>query len=106
MGPSGSGKTSLLSVLGLLDSDWQGEYRFDQQALHTMKDTQRKAFARVHLAFVFHHYPLLDDLTVAEDLDLPLSYRDIPASERTVRVADRMTRCGRCAQNARKISTA
>jgi len=94
MGPSGSGKTSLLSVLGLLDSDWQGEYVFDGQCVHAMKEKQRKAFSREHMAFVFQHYHLLDDLSVAENLDLPLSYRDIPASERKARVADLLDRFG------------
>lgn len=94
MGPSGSGKTSLLSALGLLDSDWQGEYRFDGQAVHAMKEKQRKAFARDHIAFVFQHYHLLDDLTVAENLDLPLSYRDVPGAERKSRVADMLDRFG------------
>ena len=94
MGPSGSGKTSLLSALGLLDADWQGEYRFDGQAVHAMKEKQRKTFARDHIAFVFQHYHLLDDLTVAENLDLPLSYRDVPGAERKSRVADMLDRFG------------
>lgn len=98
MGPSGSGKTSLLSVLGLLDSDWQGEYRFDEQMLHSMKEKQRKGFAREHMAFVFQHYHLLDDLSVAENIELPLSYRDIPASERKARVADLLDRFGMVAK--------
>src|SRR3546814_20996116 len=63
-----------------------------------MKDKQRKAFEREHLAFVFQHYRLLDDLTVAENLDLPLSYRDIPASERKARVADLLDRFGMVAK--------
>ncbi len=92
MGPSGSGKSSLLSVLGLLDSDWQGEYRFAGQAVHAMKERERKSFARDHVGFVFQHYHLLDDLTVAENLDLPLSYRDVPSSERRSRVADILDR--------------
>src|SRR3546814_751885 len=83
-------------------SDWSSDVcssdLFDQQALHTMKDKQRKAFAREHLAFVFQHYHLLDDLTVAENLDLPLSYRDIPASERKARVADLLDRFGMVAK--------
>lgn len=92
MGPSGSGKSSLLSVLGLLDSDWQGEYRFEGSAVHAMKERERKAFARDQVGFVFQHYHLLDDLTVAENLDLPLSYRDVPSSERRSRVADALDR--------------
>ncbi|HBK56672.1 MAG TPA: phosphonate ABC transporter ATP-binding protein [Xanthomonadales bacterium] len=94
MGPSGSGKTSLLSVLGLLDADWQGEYHFDGQPVHAMKDRQRKAFAREHIALVFQHYHLLDDLTVAENIELPLSYRDVPGSQRKARVADLLDRFG------------
>lgn len=92
MGPSGSGKSSLLAVLGLLDSDWQGEYRFEGKAIHAMKERERKSFARDHVGFVFQHYHLLDDLTVAENLDLPLSYRDVPSGERRSRVADMLDR--------------
>ncbi len=92
MGPSGSGKSSLLAVLGLLDSDWQGEYRFEGHAIHAMKERERKTFARDHVGFVFQHYHLLDDLTVAENLDLPLSYRDVPGGERRSRVADMLDR--------------
>jgi putative ABC transport system ATP-binding protein len=94
MGPSGSGKTSLLSVLGLLDSDWQGEYRFDGTALHALKERERKAFARDHVGFVFQHYHLLDDLTVAENLELPLDYRDLPRAERRIRVDAVLERFG------------
>jgi putative ABC transport system ATP-binding protein len=94
MGPSGSGKTSLLSVLGLLDSDWSGEYRFDGTPLHALKERDRKAFARDHVGFVFQHYHLLDDLTVAENLDLPLEYRDLPKPQRRQRVDAVLERFG------------
>lgn len=94
MGPSGSGKTSLLSVLGLLDSDWQGSYRFEGADLGAMKERDRKAFARDHIGFVFQHYHLLDDLTVAENLDLPLSYRNVRGPERQARVAELLDRFG------------
>lgn len=86
MGPSGSGKTSLLSVLGLLDADWQGEYRFEGSALHAMKEAARKAFARDRIGFVFQHYHLLDDLSVAENIELPLDYRGVARAERRARV--------------------
>ena len=86
MGPSGSGKSSLLSVLGLLDADWRGNYVFKGQALHSLKERDRKAFAREHIGFVFQHYHLLDDLTVQENLELPLEYRGIGKSERRDRV--------------------
>ena len=86
MGPSGSGKSSLLSVLGLLDADWRGNYVFKGQALHSLKERDRKAFAREHIGFVFQHYHLLDDLTVQENLELPLEYRGVAKSERRDRV--------------------
>ena len=92
VGPSGSGKSSLLSVLGLLDADWTGEYRFDGHDLHAMKPRQRADFARAHIGFVFQQYHLIDDLTVRENLELPLDYRDIPRSERASRVADMLDR--------------
>ena len=86
MGPSGSGKSSLLSVLGLLDADWRGNYVFKGQPLHSLKERDRKAFAREHIGFVFQHYHLLDDLTVQENLELPLEYRGVGKSERRDRV--------------------
>lgn len=86
MGPSGSGKSSLLSVLGLLDADWKGQYHFDGQALHAMKERERKNFARDHIGFVFQHYHLLDDLSVQENLELPLEYRGVGRNERRERV--------------------
>jgi putative ABC transport system ATP-binding protein len=94
MGPSGSGKSSLLGVLGLLDADWQGEYLFGGRALHALKERDRKAFARDHVGFVFQHYHLLDDLTVAENLDLPLEYRDLPKPQRRQRVDAVLERFG------------
>ncbi len=94
MGPSGSGKTSLLSVLGLLDGDWQGEYRFEGVALHAMKEAARKDFARERIGFVFQHYHLLDDLSVAENIELPLDYRGVPRAERRARVDAVLERFG------------
>lgn len=98
MGPSGSGKTSLLSVLGLMDSDWSGSYRFAGTDLQTLKERARKDFAREHIGFVFQHYHLLDDLTVAENLELPLSYRNVRGSERQARVAELLDRFGMAAR--------
>jgi ABC-type lipoprotein export system ATPase subunit len=92
MGPSGSGKTSLLNVLGLMDSDWQGEYTFGDQAVHKLNLKQRRALQREQVGFIFQHYHLIDDLTVQENLDLPLSYRDVKAGERKARVADILDR--------------
>jgi ABC-type lipoprotein export system ATPase subunit len=92
MGPSGSGKSSLLNVLGLMDAEWQGQFRFGEQAVHTLNVKQRQALQREKVGFIFQQYHLIDDLTVAENLDLPLSYRDIAASERKARVADILDR--------------
>jgi putative ABC transport system ATP-binding protein len=92
MGPSGSGKTSLLNLLGLMDSDWQGEYTFGDQAVHKLAQKQRQALQRERVGFIFQHYHLIDDLTVHENLDLPLSYRDVKSDERKARVADILDR--------------
>jgi ABC-type lipoprotein export system ATPase subunit len=91
-GPSGSGKTSLLNVLGMMDHDWTGEFTFDGQKVQGMNAKQRQAFARDKVGFIFQHYHLIDDLTVAENLDLPLQYRDVPAKERAARVGDVLDR--------------
>ena len=92
MGPSGSGKTSLLNVLGLMDGDWQGEYRLGDEAVHTLALKARQALQREQVGFIFQHYHLIDDLTVHENLDLPLSYRDVKSDERKARVADILDR--------------
>ena len=92
MGPSGSGKTSLLNILGLMDSDWQGEYWFGDRAVHKLNQKQRQALQREEVGFIFQHYHLIDDLSVQENLDLPLSYRDVKADERKARVADILDR--------------
>ena len=91
-GPSGSGKTSLLNVLGMMDGDWQGEYWLGEQAVHKLNLKQRQALQRAEVGFIFQHYHLIDDLSVAENLDLPLSYRDVKADERKARVGDILDR--------------
>jgi putative ABC transport system ATP-binding protein len=92
MGPSGAGKTTLLSVLGLLDANWSGEYRFLDQDVHRLSPKQRAALSRNHIGFVFQRYHLLDDLTVSENLDLPLSYQNVPTSRRRSMVCDVLDR--------------
>src|SRR5437773_7714873 len=94
MGPSGAGKSTLLAVLGMLDGDWTGEYRFLDHAVHQMKPKDRIALNKQHIGFVFQQYHLLEDLTVAENLDIPLSYRNIKKSERESIVADTLDRFG------------
>ncbi len=94
MGPSGAGKSTLLSILGLYDSAWQGEYFLLQRAVHALKPKERSELNKRNIGFVFQQYHLLDDLTVAENLDIPLSYRDVKKSERQARVADTLDRFG------------
>jgi putative ABC transport system ATP-binding protein len=92
MGPSGAGKSTLLSILGMLDADFRGEYWLREDGVHQLKPKARSALARRSVGFVFQQYHLLDDLTVAENLDVPLSYRDVPRHERTALVADTLDR--------------
>jgi putative ABC transport system ATP-binding protein len=94
MGPSGAGKSTLLSILGLYDHAWTGEYLLDGQAVHSMTPKERSVLNKRNVGFVFQQFHLLDDLTVAENLDLPLSYRDIKKSERQAMVADTLDHFG------------
>src|SRR5271163_2955031 len=88
MGPSGAGKSSLLNALALLDDQWLGEYWFREEAVHAMGRKQRAALAKQNVGMVFQSYHLLDDLTVQENIDLPLSYKNISRKEREALVAD------------------
>src|SRR5947208_5262775 len=92
MGPSGAGKSSLLNVLAFLDDQWSGEYWFRETATHTMKRKERAELAKKNIGMVFQSYHLLDDLTVLENIDLPLSYKDIPGKQRKGMVADTLDR--------------
>jgi len=92
MGPSGAGKSSLLSILAMLDDQWKGEFLFNDLAVHAMNRKQRADLARRQIGMVFQSYHLLDDLTVAENIDLPLSYKDISRSDRQALVADTLDR--------------
>jgi putative ABC transport system ATP-binding protein len=92
MGPSGAGKSTLLAILGMLDGDWSGEYYFLDHAVHKMNVKQRAELNKKYVGFVFQQFHLLDDLTVAENLDIPLSYRNIKPAERQAIVADALNR--------------
>ena len=92
MGPSGAGKSTLLSILGMLDHEFTGEYHFRGQPVHALGAAQRRALAREQIGFVFQQYHLLDELTVAENLAVPLDYRGVPKGERAARVADVLDR--------------
>src|SRR5881227_1090543 len=91
---SGAGKSTLMSILGMLDSSWTGEFYLLGQAVHAMPQKQRVALNKQHIGFVFQQYHLIDDLTVAENLDMPLSYRNYKKSEREAMVADVLDKFG------------
>lgn len=92
MGPSGAGKTTLLSIIGMLDDGWAGEYSFIDQQVHKLDRKKRADLNRRYIGFVFQSYHLLDNLTVQENIDVPLSYRDIARAQRTSMVADILDR--------------
>jgi putative ABC transport system ATP-binding protein len=92
MGPSGAGKSSLLHVLGMHDHAWSGEYFFEDAAVHNLKPKERATLRNEKIGFVFQQYHLLDDLTVYENLDIPLSYRHMSKSDRAAKVADTLDR--------------
>jgi ABC-type lipoprotein export system ATPase subunit len=92
MGPSGAGKSTLLSILGMLDHNWTGEYDLYGEAIHRLKPKQRIEVNKKYIGFVFQSYHLLDDLTVYENLEVPLSYRNIRSGERAAIVCDTLDR--------------
>lgn len=92
MGPSGAGKSTLMGIIGMLDGAWKGDYRLLEHEVHKMDNRKRVELHKKYIGFVFQQYHLLDDLTVAENLDLPLSYRDIKKAEREGMVADVLDR--------------
>jgi putative ABC transport system ATP-binding protein len=92
MGPSGAGKSTLMGIIGMLDGAWKGEYYLLDNAVHKLDNRRRVELHKKYIGFVFQQYHLLDSLTVAENLDLPLSYRDIKKSERDSMVADVLDR--------------
>jgi len=92
MGPSGAGKSTLLNILGMFDAQWGGEYHLAGQPVHRLKPKERMELSKRHVGFVFQQYHLLDDLTVYENLEVPLSYRDVKRSERAALVADVLDR--------------
>ena len=92
MGPSGAGKSTLMAIIGMLDGAWKGEYYLFGNAVHKLDNRKRVELHKQYIGFVFQQYHLLDNLTVAENLDLPLSYRDMRKSERQGLVADALDR--------------
>ena len=92
MGPSGAGKSTLLHILGMHDQSWSGEYYFDDVAVHKLDGKKRAALRNQNIGFVFQSYHLLDDQTVFENLELPLSYRDVSRKDRQSIVCDTLDR--------------
>jgi putative ABC transport system ATP-binding protein len=92
MGPSGAGKSTLLAILGMLDSAWSGEYHFLDEPVHKLKIQQRNELHKKYVGFVFQSYHLIDNLTVFENLEIPLSYHNVPRAERVGRVCDILDR--------------
>jgi putative ABC transport system ATP-binding protein len=92
MGPSGSGKSTLLNVIGMLDEPDEGEYFFNGEAVHKLKEKQRTALYKRYIGFVFQAYHLIDELTVYENIETPLLYQDVPSGQRKAMVADMLDR--------------
>ena len=92
MGPSGAGKSTLLHVLGMHDGAFTGDYEFLGYKVHALGRKDRQELQKKHIGFVFQSYHLLDDLTVYENLEVPLSYRNVPRKERQGMVADVLDR--------------
>ena len=92
MGPSGAGKSTLLSILGMLDGAWTGEFEFVGHQVHLMKPRERVELNKQYIGFVFQSYHLIDNLTVYENLDIPLSYRNVKSAERAALVCDALDR--------------
>jgi putative ABC transport system ATP-binding protein len=92
MGPSGAGKSTMLHLLGMHDSAWTGEYHLLEHPIHKLPKKERMELYKKYFGFVFQSYHLLDSLTVYENLDIPLSYRNIKKSERDSIVCDVLDR--------------
>ena len=92
MGPSGAGKSTLLSIIGMLDGAWTGEFYFLDHPVHKMKPKERVELNKKYIGFVFQSYHLIDNLTVYENLDIPLSYRNVKSAERASLVCDTLDR--------------
>jgi ABC-type lipoprotein export system ATPase subunit len=92
MGPSGSGKSTLLHIIGMLDDASEGEYFFNEEPVHKLKEKQRSQLYKQHIGFVFQAYHLIDELTVYENIETPLIYQNVKTSERKAMVADILDR--------------
>jgi len=94
MGPSGCGKSTLLNIVGMLDNPSDGDYFFFDENIATYSESQRSAIRKHNIGFIFQSFNLIDELSVAENIELALLYHDMPAAERKKRVATVMDRMG------------
>ena len=92
MGPSGCGKSTLLNILGLLDNPTEGSYLFGDSEVARLKEKERTRFRKGNIGFIFQSFNLIDELNVYDNIELPLRYLDIPASERKQKVTEMMKR--------------
>ena len=92
MGPSGAGKSTLLHIMGMLDVPSGGEYYFEDVPVHTLKERERTELHKHHIGFVFQSYHLIDELTVYENLEMPLLYQKVKGDERKGRIAEMLDR--------------
>ena len=92
MGPSGCGKSTLLNILGLLDNPSSGSYRLNDTEVASLKEKERTRLRKGKIGFVFQSFNLIDELNVYENVELPLTYLGVPASERKRRVNDMLKR--------------
>jgi putative ABC transport system ATP-binding protein len=92
MGPSGVGKSTLLNIIGLLDEDYEGDYDFEGKSIKSMKDRQRSALHKSEFGYIFQAYHLIDELTVYENIETPLLYRNVSSSERKSIIAELLDR--------------
>ncbi len=94
MGPSGCGKSTLLNIIGLLDSPTEGDYFFFDENVAGYSEERRSKIRKKNIGFIFQNFNLIDELTVAENIELALLYHDMPSAERRKRVAEAMDRMG------------
>ena len=92
MGPSGCGKSTLLNIIGLLDNPSSGSYQLDGKEMGTLKESQRTSLRKGRIGFVFQSFNLIDELTVAENVELPLTYLGVPRKERARQVKEILDR--------------
>lgn len=92
MGPSGVGKSTLLNIIGLLDEDYEGKYSFDGRSINAMKSKERSALHKSEFGYIFQAYHLIDELTVYENIETPLLYRNVSGGERKSIIADLLDR--------------